>query len=517
MEIGVVQSSNVFEYLIGAEPTEASNIREFIAKRNLAIFVDKAGTVYYKKIVNSDDPSFRRSLQEIVNLVFSITGQKVKSVPIDEATYESFESKTSAKNSDAKISEIEANQKVEDILNAMVERNASDLHIKVQEHNDLTSIRMRINGELIPTGSLTYTVGDALLRSLWINYSNIDRTERAINNGSFYFRPKNNPQREYMVRMTESPEARGMMFVARIRDPHEIRPLEQIGYNMQQMKVIQSLLGHRKGLASINGPTNSGKSSTQSSMLSLMPASMHIVEIGDPVETYQDHIAHFELRESYPGGKTAHLEKMLGSTVRQDPDVLALTEMRDELTAKAALQLASQGKFVITTMHTTDFVSCFERLQRMGLTKEDMVAPGFLRGLVCQKLLPKLCDCATDTSPIANQTQQYAFLLGDTKGTIRYRCQDGCETCHHTGVIDRVLVAEAVEITTELLPIIRDILYKSDPSPFYEYAENKTILNIHQHARERVLAGEVDPSIAETEIGRFTKENLLWLFPRTGT
>ncbi|MBL4571569.1 MAG: hypothetical protein JKY86_00635 [Gammaproteobacteria bacterium] len=76
------------------------------------------------------------------------------------------------------------------------------------------------------------------------------------------------------------------------------------------------------------------------------------------------------------------------------------------------------------------------------------------------------------------------------------------------------MVAEAVETTTELLPIMRDILYKSDPIPFYEYAEKNAILNIHQHARERVLNGEIDPSIAETEIGRFSKENLLWLYPK---
>ena len=499
-----------FEQLVNATPTDDPDITEFIIKRNLPVFVDSDFRLYYKNVGPTEDPSFRRSLQEISGKLFQRTGVRVVSLPVEQAVFESFQARTSANTSEP-IGEIEANQKVEDILNAMVERNASDLHIKVQEYSDVTTIRMRVNGELVHYGTLSFAIGDALLRSLWINYSDVDRTERSINNGSFYFRPRKNPNKEFMVRMTESPEARGMMFVARIRDPQEIRKLEEIGYNAQQLTVIQNLLGHRKGLASINGPTNSGKSSTQSSMLSLMPASMHIVEIGDPVETYQDHVAHFELRESYPGGKMAHLDHLLGATVRQDPDILALTEMRDSLTAKAALQLASQGKFVITTMHTTDFVSCFERFQRMGLSKEDLMAPGFLRGLVCQKLLPKLCQCALDSSPVENETQKYAYIFGG--GRIRYRNRNGCPECHHTGIIDRVLVAEAVEITHEMLPIIRKILFDSNPQEFYDYARKHHMLNIHQHACARIRAGEVDPSMAETDIGRFGKENLLWMYP----
>lgn len=496
--------------LLNVTPTTDKDITEFAQSRNLAVLVDEKYTVYYKQMRDNDDPSFRRTLQELSAIIRKKTGERVNSVPVEEAVFESFQAK-SGRVEKTTLNDLEANQKVEDLLNAMVDRNASDLHIKVQEQSDITTIRLRVNGELVPHSKYSFAVGDALLRSLWINYCKGQRTERSINNGSFYFKPRRSADQEYMVRMTESPEARGIMFVARIRDPRQVRKLEEIGYNPQQTAVIKNLLGYRKGLASINGPTNSGKSSTQSSMLSLMPESMHIVEIGDPVETYQDHVAHFELRESYQGGKSAHLEELLGATVRQDPDILALTEMRDALTAKAALQLASQGKFVITTMHTTDFVSCFERFQRMGLTKEDLMSPGFLRGLVCQKLLPKLCDCAGTEAEQDEDTRRFAELFKGQQGQVRYRRQGGCHKCHSTGIIDRVLVAEAVEITNDLLPIIRKILAESNPQPFYDYAERHKILNIHQHAATRILAGEVDPLMAETEIGRFAPDNLLWM------
>lgn len=492
--------------LFNVRPIQNEVIIRFIEDRKLPVIVDEQGGIYFKQ-VGIGERSYNRALQELQATVLRITNKQCRRFPVDAAAFESYLAKRETQSVGAV--EQDVNQKVEDLLNAMIARRASDLHIKVMKDEDLTTIRMRINGELVPYSKLNYAIGDALLRALWVSYAGAKRDEGATSNASFYYKPKTQPQREFMVRMTESPEVRGMMFVARIRDPREIRPLEEIGYNKQQLQVVEALGGNRKGLASINGPTNSGKSSTQSSIIARMPQTMHIVEIGDPVETYQDHVAHLELSESFPGGKMAHLEQLLSATVRQDPDILALTEMRDALTAKAALQLASQGKFVITTMHTTDFVSAFERFQRMGLTREDLVAPGFLRGLVSQKLIPKICpNCSLTNAASDSATLYYQHIFGADMGKVRFRNRDGCPECNHTGIVDRVIVAEAVEITNDLLPIIKSILFKADPAPFYDYAQKKGILNIHQHAYERVIAGEIDPAMTESEIGRFGSENL---------
>lgn len=498
-----------YQALLGLEPCELPEIAEYVQEHELPVFVGSDLAVYFCLPQEAESATFRRLMQGLVERVHGHSGECVALHRMSNAAFESF--KSMDRSPEPKTTGEESNEKVEELLTTVVQRNASDLHIKLDERLDRCEIRLRINGELTSFGTLSHGIGDALLRSLWINYSNIDRKENAINNGSFYFRPQQQPHKEYMVRLTESPESRGTMFVARVRDPHEIRALENIGYNQQQEQVILNLLSQRRGLASINGPTNSGKSSTQSAMLALIPPSKHIVEIGDPVETYQDHIAHFELRDSYPGGKDKHLEELLGATVRQDPDILALTEMRDTLTAKAALQLASQGKFVVTTMHTNDFVSSFERLQRMGLSRADILAPGFLRGLVSQKLLPRLCTCSRPFDPTLDSSRRYVRVLGGDSTNIRLRNKSGCPACHHTGIIDRVLVAEAVEIHSEVSPIIRSILECSDPTPYFDYARQSGILNIHQHARERVLAGEVDPAMAEAELGKFSKENLLWL------
>lgn len=515
--------------LTALESADSPELNKFIRERALDAFVDKDWNIWFRRFAHSQDPSFRLALQELRWKIRALPGNGDVSSAIhgiDSAVWSSFKSELAEReiesNSDDNPSEpaaghamdAESNELVDELLDSMIDLNASDLHVKTGRESTETTVRMRINGILVPTNHWNYQTGDALLRALWNSHDRIARVECGTNNGSFYHRHAATGKK-YMVRMTEAPEIRGTMFVARIRDPEEVRKLNATGYTQQQQQVIQSLLSLRSGLISINGPTNSGKSSTQTSMLALMPRDMHIIEIGDPVETHLDHVAHFELSESHPGGKERHLKELLGSTVRQDPDMLALTEMRDELTAKAAMQLASQGKLVITTMHTFDFVTAFERLRRFGMSADDIVSPGFLRGFVSQRLLPKLCShCALTEPPDLKIAYRWIAAFGPqaplTK--IRYRNKSGCPKCNHTGVAARVLVAEAVQIDPKTLVIARKIIFDSDPAAWHEHAHNSNILNIHQHAALRVLAGEVDPIATERDLGAFSRLNLLRLW-----
>ena len=515
--------------LSSLSPAQNPEITEYINERSLEMFVDSDWNIWYKAYEHQYNPSFRRALQDVRRLVKFHSPAEImlpKITGVASAAWNSFQSHLTEEieqlqikqgHVDARPTDKETNEQIDELLDEMVDRNASDLHIKTLLDDAKTIVRMRINGLLQQTHHWDYATGDAILRSLFNHYcAGANRIDGDINNGSFYY-AHSNTRREYMIRLNESPEKRGTICVARIRDPKDIWPLHKIGYNRQQEETLNRILTYRSGMVSINGPTNSGKSSTQSSILAMLPREMHIVEIGDPIECLQDHVAHIELSDSYPKGKDAHLEEVLKSTVRQDPDVLALTEMRDKITSKAALQLASQGKFVLTTMHTSSFISSFERLHRLGMTPEDIVAPGFLRGLIAQKLLPRLCpDCCLPKSPEPNVTQRLAYLLGDTKKTIRYRNKSGCGKCSNTGVISRILVAEAVEITDEVLAIVREIIFESNPAKWYDYARRHDIYNTHQHARQHCLDGLVDPAIAESELGAFTEKNLLWLHPATG-
>ena len=513
--------------LLELKACTAKSVNDFISSRRLDIFVDSDLNIYYKVSHANHASTWKRSIQEVRWIIRDLPEAEhlhTKSFPVEAATWESFQDGLLSR-SDSSLTKQQreearkSNQKVTELLDQLINMGGSDLHISANKNDDTARVRMRINGLLKDTNTWSYKIADAVLRAVWNNNDNVHRDEDGINNGSFYHKHSVNDKR-YMVRMTESPTVQGTIFVARVRDPSEIRKLNSSGYTPEQQKTIERLLSARSGLISINGPTNSGKSTTQSAMIAYLAGEVHIVEIGDPVETHIHGVEHIELNEKYENpaggkGKEEHLKHILGSTVRQDPDMLALTEMRDELTARAAIQLASQGKLVITTMHTTSFVNAFERLQRFGVAREDITSPGFLRGMLSQRLLPQLCPhCSTDTPPpnsgklMARNRQ----VFGDDVHKLRFRNRNGCPQCKETGIISRVLCAEAVEITNEVRKIARKIVFEHDDSAWLDYAREHNIINIHQHAYHRAIAGEIDTAIAMQDLGPFTPENLQWLW-----
>lgn len=505
------------------------DINGFIKSRCLEVFVCSDCNIYYKDFANSYDAAFKRSLQEIrwrIRDIGITTDRQTLTIPVEIATWESFQnwllsSRGGNANPDDEKQKIKYNVKVKNMLDHLIDMGGSDLHIFANRTTDSTQVKMRINGLLKLTATWNYDTAESILRAIWNNNDNVHREESGINNGSFYHK-HSHTKKEFMVRMTESPEVRGTVFVARVRDPTEIRPIDQSGYTEQQQNTIFNLLSTRSGLISINGPTNSGKSTTLSAMLALLSAENHIVEIGDPVETHLPGVRHIELNDKYgkgsdgASGKNEHLKAILGSTVRQDPDILALTEMRDPLTATAATQLASQGKLVLTTMHTESFITAFERLQRFGMKKEDITAPGFLRGFVSQRLLPMLCPhCKLSEPPPGHEklaSRNIVVFGPEDCRKLRFRNHKGCAHCHETGVSSRVICAETVEIDSEVREIARDIVFRHDDSTWRQYAEHHKITNIHQHAFQLALSGLVDTAIVEEQLGRFNEANLAWLW-----
>ena len=509
-----------FSLLKKLQPIDCPEINDFIRTRALSVFVDDAWNIWHKDLAAWDN-SFQRSLQEIVRKVRSkhtdpLYRPKINAV--ETATWESFETLVSSSNNkeqldEAQVEEQRSNQKVKETLDQIIDYGGSDLHIQLDSRQNTTTVKMRINGVMVQTNNWDFPAGDSFLRALWNLQPGLNRAESNINNGSFYY-DHSRTNKSYMVRVTESPEVRGLKFTARIRDPSEIRPLDSSGYTSGQQTAIYNILGSRSGLICINGPTNSGKSTTQTSMLANMPKDLSIVEIGDPVETHIPGLTHIELSDSYQGGKNAHLQKVLGSTVRADPDMLALTEMRDSLTAEAAKALTSQGKLVITTMHCEDFITAFPRLKIFGLLPDEILTPGFLRAFISQKLLPKLCPACSLTDITDTKLTSRIMITFDARERekLRFRNSAGCPQCRHSGYSDRVLCAEVVEFNAEVLAAARDIIDKSDTNKWLDYAEKHGIINVHQHAYYRCKAGEVDVSDVEKYIGRFNEQTLRHMY-----
>ncbi len=508
-------------FLESLNSTDQTDIVKFIETKGVEGIVSHDYKLYFKEFdKNADSSCQRRTLAELSELLQVFTNKRVDTIPIDGGVYDSWV--LNQEHSAADIA-LKAAEDAEKLLQKAIKLGASDIHILTEKRNNTTSVKLRINGDMEESSTMNFAVGDALLRSLWVAYGKVTRNEMGINNGTFYYHCKiDGEPTQHMVRMNEGPDVRGgIYFVARVRDPNEIRPLNTLGYNNQQQNAILEMSAHRSGIVTINGPTNSGKSTTLATILSTFPCNRNILEIGDPIETVQSHVRAFELKDSYPGGKEAHLIDVLKCSVQLDTNVLALTEMRDALTARAAYAMSTQGKIVFTTTHVSTFVDTFRRFQNLEITADEILSPDFIRGIVCQTLLPKLCPhCCINGDEAnkhhsGNKISRLRWTLQDEGGSIRFRNPEGCSQCRNTGIISRVLVAEAISVDSNMSLIIKDIVTHNKVASFWEYAQAEKIHNSFSHARERILAGEVDPISVEDEIGRFTQDNLRWLYPNS--
>jgi twitching motility protein PilT len=158
---------------------------------------------------------------------------------------------------------------------------------------------------------------------------------------------------------------------------------------------VRKLAEQHRGLVLVTGPTGSGKTTTTAAMIRHINATRrcHIVTIEDPVEViHGDDLAIVDQREV--GTDTATFATALRSVARQDPDVIFVGEMRDLETTSAALQAATTGHLVISTLHTTNAKDTVNRIidlyppHQQGQVRISLA--NSLQGIVCQRLMPRV-------------------------------------------------------------------------------------------------------------------------------
>ncbi len=173
--------------------------------------------------------------------------------------------------------------------------------------------------------------------------------------------------------------------------PPRARPLAELGY--PDIAVLQRLLAYHNGLILITGPVNSGKTATLTAMVEEVnrTRSDHIITVEDPIE-YVLPSASCIVTQRQVGDHTRTFATALRAALRQDPDVMAIGELRDLETINIAITAAETGHLVLGTMHTADATSTLSRLLDVFPPSQQaqiraMVSES-LRGVICQRLLP---------------------------------------------------------------------------------------------------------------------------------
>jgi type IV pilus assembly protein PilB len=254
--------------------------------------------------------------------------------------------------------------------------------------------------------------------------------------------------RDIDLRVSSMPTLLGEKLVIRILDKANLQVrMEDLGFRTGALDSFKRSLHQPHGLVLVTGPTGSGKTTTLYSALDLIRnPELNIVTIEDPVEYQLDLINQIQVQDSIG----MSFARALRSILRQDPDIIMVGEIRDEETARVAVQAALTGHLVLATLHTNDAPGAVTRLLDMNI--EPYLLSSSLNGVVAQRLARKVCpSCATKYYP-EEITLRDAGLL-DKVGK-PFRKGSGCPQCHDTGYRGRVGVYEVMEVTNELRRLI---------------------------------------------------------------
>ena len=333
------------------------------------------------------------------------------------------------------------------LVNSIIERaileRASDIHIEPKEKE--LQVRMRIDGVLRKILTIPKNLQNSVISRLKI-MSGMDIAERRVpQDGRFNVK---NKKSEFDLRVNSLPTVYGEKIVARLLDKRAgyLTP-DSIGLMGDNLKKYQRAIHCTSGVILIAGPTGSGKSSTMNTMISqLNTEEVNVVTLEDPVEYNIDGVNQVQINE-----KTGmDFANGLRAILRQDPDIIAVGEIRDGETAQISMRAAITGHVVLSTIHTNDAVGTIERLEDIGV--EPYLIATALRAVISQRLVRRICPKCKKNYEATDEEVRRLGLSTEHKH-IFYR-GEGCADCFNTGYRGRIGVFEILEITPEIRPLI---------------------------------------------------------------
>jgi len=273
------------------------------------------------------------------------------------------------------------------VVRYAVEGEASDVHI---EHmRDQVRVRFRVDGVLNTSLVLPVQVHSAVVARIKV-LSNMRLDERRKpQDGRFSARIDG---RRVDFRVSTFPAYYGEKVVMRILDQAKgVRTLDKLGLSERNLKMLREAIDKPYGMVLITGPTGSGKSTTLYSILNEMDReSYNVLSLEDPVEYQIEGVSQSQVRPEIGYDFSSGLR----TTLRQDPDIIMVGEIRDKETAQLAVQAALTGHLVFSTLHTNNSAGIIPRLIDMGVDPY-LIAPTLILG-VAQRLVGLLVPEASE-------------------------------------------------------------------------------------------------------------------------
>lgn len=392
------------------------------------------------------------------------------------------------------------------LISDAIRHRASDIHIETADAPRPTRIRLRVDGELLPFLEVPARYRFALVARLKI-MADVDISEhRKPQDGKIDFARFGGPRIE--LRLVTIPTARGLEdVVLRLLSGLKPRALEAIGLNRANLAALRGLTRKAYGLVLVCGPTGSGKTTTLHSVLrELNTEKKKIWTAEDPVEITQEGLRQVQVNPRIGWTFAAAMRTFL----RADPDVVMIGEMRDEETARIAVEASLTGHLVLSTLHTNSAPESITRLLEIGL--DPFAFSDSLLGILGQRLVRRLCmhcrepmvlnaeqeaDLATQYVQAGRAAGEAADVvatrwrhdLGNARGELQLYRAKGCKACDDQGYRGRMGLHELMVTDDRLRELIR---HRASSADMQGAALAAGMTTLRQDGIEKALAGLTD-------------------------
>jgi type II secretory ATPase GspE/PulE/Tfp pilus assembly ATPase PilB-like protein len=423
-----------------AEHADLGDTLRFITNRRIKFVVAPSG-----QIAAAIEKYYTRDEEKVEDIIGEMTEDVVA---VEDASDTSFVDET-----DSQIIKL-----VNKILINAYKKDASDIHLEPGTGKDPLAVRYRVDGLCHLSHEVPAGYKKALLSRLKI-MSNLDITERRKpQSGKIVIRYKD---KKIEYRLETTPTVGGNEdAVLRVLSKSEPIPLKSIGFSPRDQKVFEDVVSRPGGMILCVGPTGSGKTTTLHSALSYINTpDRKIWTAEDPVEITQKGLRQVQVNAKI--GFT--FQEALRSFLRSDPDVIMVGEMRDQETAKTAIEASLTGHVVFSTLHTNNAPETLVRLVEMGMDRISFSEA--LAAVIAQRLARKLCKkCRKSFKPNKEQFEKLKMAYGaewfEKHGMAAekqaFKQKKGCRECDQIGYRGRTAIFEMLENTDRIKKGIKE-------------------------------------------------------------